>query len=133
MDIYRLISKVNQRLGLLRRIKRPLPFKTRLLFYNSLVLQLFDYAGNVWGDKNNPTLVNSVQVLQKKAVKIILDKPVYSSSSEALATINWITLKQRRFYHRCVYVYKYVHDHTNHSMDLVTYGDVHNYNTRNKD
>ena len=37
------ISKVNQRLGLLRRIKHLLPFTARLLFYNSLVLQVFDF------------------------------------------------------------------------------------------
>ena len=38
------ISKVNQRLGLLRRIKHLLPFTARLLFYNSLVLPVFDYS-----------------------------------------------------------------------------------------
>ncbi len=38
------ISKVNQRLGLLRRIKHLLPFTARVLFYNSLVLPVFDYG-----------------------------------------------------------------------------------------
>ena len=58
------ISKVNQRLGLLRRIKHLLPFTARLLFYNSLVLPIFDYADLVWGDKNNVELMNDLQVLQ---------------------------------------------------------------------
>ena len=44
------ISKVNQRLGLLRRVKHLLPFTARLLFYNSLVLPIFDYGDLVWGD-----------------------------------------------------------------------------------
>ena len=35
---------VNQRLSLLRRIKHLLPFQARLLFYNSVVLPIFDYA-----------------------------------------------------------------------------------------
>ena len=36
-------GKVNQRLGLLRRIKHLLPFKARILFYKSLVMPLFEY------------------------------------------------------------------------------------------
>ena len=45
-----IISNVNQRLGLLRRInyKHLLPFTARQLFYNSLVLLVFDYADLVW-------------------------------------------------------------------------------------
>ena len=39
-------GQINQRLGLLKRIK---PFSTRLLFCNSLVIPLFDYADLVWG------------------------------------------------------------------------------------
>ena len=37
-----LTSKINQRLGLLRRIKHLPPFKARLLFYNGLVIGLFE-------------------------------------------------------------------------------------------
>ena len=67
------ISKVNQRLALLRRIKHLLPFTSRLLFYKSLVLPVFDYDDLVRGDKNNVTLMNDLQVLQNKAAKTILD------------------------------------------------------------
>ena len=63
-------GKINQRLGLLNRIKHLLPFSARLLFYNSLVMPLFDYADLVWGDKHNVTLMTSLQVLQNKAAKI---------------------------------------------------------------
>ena len=52
------ISKVNQRLGLLRRIKHLLPYNARLLYYKSLVLPILDYADMVWGDKDNAVLIN---------------------------------------------------------------------------
>ena len=39
-----LSSKINKRLGLLRRIRHLLPHSARLLFYNCLVLPLFDYG-----------------------------------------------------------------------------------------
>ena len=45
------LSKVNQRLGLLRKIKHVLPLQAPFLFHNSVFLPIFDYADLVWGDK----------------------------------------------------------------------------------
>ena len=56
-------GKISQRLGLLKRIKHLLPFSACLVFYNSLVMPLFDYADLIWGDKHNVTLMTSLQVL----------------------------------------------------------------------
>ena len=78
------ISKVNQILGLLRRIKHLMPYDARLLYYQSLVLPILDYADMVWGDKDNTVLMNNLQVLQNKAAKLVLDKPLYSSATDAL-------------------------------------------------
>ena len=46
-------------------------------------MPLFEYADLVWGDKHNVTLNSSLQVLQNKVVKIILDRPLHSSASHA--------------------------------------------------
>jgi hypothetical protein len=61
--INHLCAKVNKRLGLLKRIKHLLPHYARVLYYNSLVQQLFDYRDLVWGDKNNCTLRQNLQIL----------------------------------------------------------------------
>ena len=132
-DVDYVVSKVNQRLGLLRRIKHLLPFTAGLLFYNSLLLPVFDYGDLVWGDKNNVTLMNDLQVLQNKAAKIILDRPLYSSATDALVTLKWLNLEQRRSYHCCIYIYKCINGLMDHSMNLLTNSDIHYYNTRNKD
>lgn len=126
-------KKVNQRLGLLKRVKHLLPFKSRLLYYNSIVMPLFDYADLVWGDKHNSTLMSSLQILQNKAAKLILDRPLYSSASDALATLKWVPLEKRRYQRRCVYVYKCLNGLVDHDMDLLRHEDQHMYNTRNKD
>ena len=65
--IEHLCAKINKRLGLLKRIKHLLPLYARLLYYNSLVLPLFDYGDLVWKDKNNCTLMQDLQILQAKA------------------------------------------------------------------
>ena len=43
-------TKINQRLGILRRIKHLLPTHAHITFYDSLISPLFDYADFVWGD-----------------------------------------------------------------------------------
>ena len=109
------ISKVNQGLGLLP-----------LAYYSITVLFFrFDYDHLVWGDKNNVTLTNDLQVLQNKAAKIILHRPLYPSATDALVTLRWLNLEQRRFYHRCIYVYKCINGLMDHSINLLTNRDIH--------
>ena len=69
--------------------------------------------------------MNNVQVLQNKAAKIILDRPLYSSASEALIMLKWIPLEQRRLYHSCTIIYKCINGYTNNTMELRTNGHVH--------
>jgi len=66
---------------------------------------MFDF-----GDKGNATLMNELQLLQKKAVKIILDLPRFYSSTVALRELCWPTLFEHRLFHRCVFVFKYVNE-----------------------
>jgi len=88
-------GKINQRLGLLNRVKHLMPFSARLLFYNSLVTPLFDHADLVWRQAYYVTLMTCIQVLQNKAAKIILDRPLNSSTTHALANLKWIPLEKR--------------------------------------
>ena len=131
---YTLLAKlIKLRLGPLNRIKHLLPFSARLLFfYNSLVMPSLDYADLVWGDKYNVTLMTSLQVLQNKAAKIILDRPLYSSATHALATLKWVPLEKRRFQRRCIYVYKCLNGLVEHDMNFIRQQEQHNYNTRTK-
>ena len=123
-------GKINQRLGLLKRIKHLLPFRARIIFYKSLVMPLFEYANLVWGDKHIVTSTSSLLVLQNKAAKIILDRPLYPSASHALATLKWLPLEKRRFQRKCVHVYKCLNGLTTLVLTLVTQHNQHNYNTR---
>ncbi len=82
------IKKVNQRLGVICRVKHLIPLSARLMLYHSLVLPLFDYGDIIWGDKNNSTLMNHLQILQNKSAKIMLDLPPRSSATEALNCLN---------------------------------------------
>ena len=101
-DVEVISTKINQRLGLLRRISYLLPLETWITLYNSLVRPLFDFGDTIWGDKGTATLVNELQLLQNKAAKIILGLPSFYSSTDALKELCWPTLFKHRLFLRCV-------------------------------
>ena len=91
-------------------------YNARLLFYNSLVPSIFDYADLVWGDKDNVSLMEELQILQNKGAKLILDRPLHSSSSDALKALRWLNLEERRKCHRCIYACKCTNGQLEHSL-----------------
>ena len=52
-----------------------LPVEARLMFFNSYILPIFDYADIIWGDTGKVALIEQLQVLKNKAVRTILDLP----------------------------------------------------------
>ena len=127
-----LCSKFNKRLVLLKKIEHLLPHFGRVHYYTSVIQPLFDYGDIVWGDKNNCTLMNNLQILQSKAAKIILDHPLYSSATEALNSLGWMGLAERRRYHRCLYMFRCINGLTFSNLDITAVKETHSYNTRSK-
>ena len=127
-----LIAKVNQRIGLLNRIKHLLPLDARVALYNALVRPLFDFADTIRGDRDNITLMHDLQVLQNKPAKVILDLPNYASSTDALKTLGWPTLFQERLVHRYITTFKYIHRLVDHNFNIMRNSDTHSYSTRRR-
>ena len=72
-------QEVSKKLGILKRLKHLLPTTVR----ETIIFPIIDYGNIVWGI-NLMTLMNTIQIIQNKAAKIILNKPVYSSATESL-------------------------------------------------
>ena len=81
-----------------------------------MVIPILEYASIVWGDKDNKVLMDSIQVLQSKAAKIILDRAPHSSSSEALLDLNWMNLSTRRQMQRCLFMHDFINDSERNRM-----------------
>ena len=109
-----------------------LPLEARRTLYMSLVAPLCDNADIVWGDKNNDTLMTNLQTLQNRAAKVILDKPKYSSATEALSLLDLKPLFICRRSHRLIAMHKSVNSDTNFNFNLRQNNSIHNYNTRLK-
>ena len=99
-------SKINKKLGLLRRIKAYLPLSARLTFINSFVLQHFDHGDIIWYDRENSTLMDDLQAPQNKTPRIILVLPPRAFSSDALTKFHWTPLLPRNAWHRDIFVNK---------------------------
>ena len=125
-------NKINQKLGLLRRIKSCLPLSPRITFFNSYLLHLFDYGDIIWGDRGNATLMAKIQILHNKAARLILNLHPRASASNALAKLHWRPLQRRRAEHRAIFVYKSINNHFIHSFNFSFNSSFHNYNTRSK-
>ena len=123
-------KKVNQRIGVIKRIKYLLPIEARQTIYNSLIIPLFDYGDILWGKKNNETLMNQLQTLQNKAAKVLLDQTPQSSATEAFSTLDWKPLSSRRSFHRLTTMHKCMHGGIDLDFSFMKNSSVHNYNTR---
>ena len=90
-----------------------------------------EYGSIVWTDKDNKVLRDNSQVIHNKAANLVLDKPMLSSS-DALKSLNWLTMRQRRNIHRCIYVYKSINGMNDRENPFIQNPDVHSFNTRHK-
>ena len=130
--IEQLQRKIAKKLGVLKRIKHLLPVYARRIYVSTMVIPILEYASIVWGDKNKKVLMDSIQVLQNKAAKLVLDRATFSSPTQALLDMNWINLSSRSSMQQCLFMHKLINDSERNSM--ITRGtDYHSHNTRSKE
>ena len=97
-----------------------------------MVIPILEYASIVWGEKNNKVLMDSIQARQNRAAKMVLDRAPHSSSTEALADLNWVNLTTRRQMKRCLYMNNLIN--LNNRNNMIIRGSVrHSHNSRSKD
>ena len=125
--ISNLLKKLGYRLSLFNRIFHMLDNRTRIAFYNGLVLPHLDYADTVWGDQPGQKWKNC-KVFRTRKIK--LGK---MSSSEALKRLNWLPLAVRRLSHRCIAVENAIKGNIAQHFESFksTLTNSHGYNTRN--
>ena len=103
---------------------------------STMVIPILEYAIIVWGDKNNNLLMDSIQVLQNKAAKLVLHRPGWSdafffnsssSRSELDESINQ-KINATVFF----LIHSFINDSERHSM-INQGSDYHSHNTRSKE
>ena len=75
-------SKISSGLGILSRIKLVVPRNVLLMLYYTMIYPYLTYCTIVWGSANSSVL-NHIVILQKRAIRLILNSH-YRASSSAL-------------------------------------------------
>ena len=87
-------------------------------------------ANPVEGYRTMTTIMSELQILQNKAAKVLLGHPPRSSSTEALRSLDLKSLSARRFFNRCIAIYKCLTGDTDFNFNFIKNQAVHSYNTR---
>ena len=76
--------------------------------------------------------MDTLQILQNRAAKIILGRDLRDSATQALKDLNWLTLVKKRTIDRCIFVYKCLNNLIEFDFGFKSFKNRHYYNTRDK-
>ena len=79
IHVEELCKWLSQIIALLRKIRRFLPNKQRILYYNAVIKQLMLYESTVWSNCSSDNIMR-VFKLQKRASRVILEADTRSNS-----------------------------------------------------
>ena len=99
------LKKCNSLLYLLLRIKKFLNIHSRNLFFNAYILPHIDYCCTIWGSCSQ-NLLDKMLKFQKRAARVILDKPFDAPSEELFQQLSWMKFHARIDYKKAIIIYK---------------------------
>ena len=95
-----LCKKVSQRIGVLKNIKKNLPIKERILFFNSMIKHIMLYGSPVW-DSCSRENIHKISKLQKRAARVILEANSRETSKSLFKQLNWLTISDEMEIKKC--------------------------------
>ena len=98
----------NKSIGIVRhlhRVNKLLPMKSKLQLYDSLVASHLNYADIIWSGCSSGNKIK-LQRVQNFALKSILGLKKYDSATQALKTLKYLNLDEKRKIHEAVFIHK---------------------------
>lgn len=127
-------KKISKKLGVLYRCSSYLTLWTRKTVFDSIVLPHFNFASTILY-LCNKSEKKRLQVLQNRAMRIILQCDWYTSSERMLSALNWLDIEKLLEFNALKFIHKiklglmpkYCAD------KLTTFSEVHEHNTRHRE
>lgn len=125
-------KKTASKIGYFKRISRKLTFHTKKIVYNAIVTPHLNYCSTILISCNNEQ-IDSLQKLQNRAMRIILNCDYLTPIDFMLKELNWLSIKQKILYNVILMVFKMKNNllPTYLSNKLIYANEIHNRNTRN--
>ena len=98
--------KISAKFGILRNVRKVIPYESCLTLYNAMILLVFDHCAVVW-DSCSKADREYLEKLQERVASIIASYTV--AESQISYTFGWPTLQFRRDYLKCMLVFKSLH------------------------
>ena len=108
IQINNVCHKLNAKIALLKRISYLLNYDMKKLFYNAYILSTMDYCCTIWS-RSIKSNTNKISTIQKKAAKLILQKPLLTPSGPLFKELGWLSFDNRCKFHVGVIIFKYLH------------------------
>jgi len=125
-------SKISKSIGVLSKLKHYLPRHLLLTIYNSLVTPYLNYCPMIWASEINCTKLNKINILQKKAIRIICNLNFTAHAAPSFKKLNLLLiadiakLQLGEFMYK--FSYKLLPDVFSNYFTLNS--NIHKYNTR---
>ena len=101
----KIVGKISQAIGCIRRIKHVLSFKILKNLYFAMILPYIDCCSTSWGSCAKIHR-DKIQKLQNKYARMILNAGYYTPQRSLLLRLNWKSVEERIEYQYCVLVFK---------------------------
>ena len=75
---------------MLNKVKACLPLKQKVLFYNSIIKPLFNYASVIWVSASSKECISRILRLQKRAGRILLNAEPRAASVPIFNKLEWL-------------------------------------------
>jgi hypothetical protein len=126
-------EKANKRINILRKFKFISDRKTLEKIYFTFVRPLLEYADVIW-DNMSMSLNKKIENVQLEASRIVTGGTRLVSLNNLYMETGWEKFNDRRGKHKLVQFYKMTKNLTAHYISCLvpdTFGNIHDYNTRN--
>jgi hypothetical protein len=129
-----IVKKVAKKVGFLTRIHKKLTKAAKTTIYKTIISPHIDYCASILYLANEED-VKTLQVLQNRAMRVILRKGIRTPIRQMLKELGWLSIKQRIFYNTMILVYKIRNEMvpTYLTSKLQYRGEMNRYPLRNAD
>jgi len=119
-----IVKKINSGLYVLRRMAYVCEMNVLKLIYHAHIQSHIAYGISVYGGTSNQNL-KKILILQKKALRIMLKIGNDESVKDQFRELKILTVFS-------LYIFECIMLVRNHSLEFTSHGEIHQYNTRNK-
>ena len=131
IHIDKMHKKVMGILIYLSRIKDSIPYSTRLLIVQALVLSIINYCSKIWGAASRFQL-QKIQKLQNFAARIVMGNVrKYDHITPHLNRLEWLKIENKYIFDICVHIFKILNNQfPSWLYNIPRVGEFNNRNTR---